>query len=132
MLIGRTLFVTWRKPELQTVSKSKPTLGNWLRRRVPSSPSRARCTVSTFGQAKPTPQSDETGTSCDSTLTPDTGKNSRPPARSCDSMSQSLPSWLFGNTLIRTCPIVSFRIRSQASIARMFSGCDAGTLVPKR
>ena len=73
---------------------------------------------------------EEIGNSCDSTLTPEMVKNSSPPARSCDSMSESLPSWLFGKTLICTWPPVSLRMRSLASIARTLSGCVAGTLVP--
>src|ERR1044072_8504120 len=77
VLIGRTLFVIWRKPELHTLSIAiRPTFGNCARRNLPRSPSSALFTVSSFAHGKPRPHIDETGTSCDSTFTPETVKNS--------------------------------------------------------
>src|SRR6476620_5192167 len=77
VLIGRTLLVIWRKPELQILSMAiSPTLVNLLRRYLPRSPSSASCTLSSLEKAKPSPYIDETGTICDSTFTPDTVKKS--------------------------------------------------------
>src|ERR1044072_4639022 len=55
---------------------------------------------------------------------------SMPPARSCDSISGSPPSCLFGNTVMLTRPPVLAPISLAASVRRMLRGWDSGVLAP--
>ena len=79
--------------------------------------------------AKPTALMAATGTSVAMTSA-DGVKKSMPPERTCASMSVSPPNWLFGKILMSTRPLLSFRMRSAASWARMFSGWVTGRLLP--
>ena len=74
------------------------------------------------------PLIDATGTSVDR-ISPDNVKKSIAPERTCDSMSVSEPSWLFGNTWMSTRPPESFKIACAALWARTFNGCTAGRLL---
>src|SRR5579871_4211257 len=55
---------------------------------------------------------------------------SMPPARSCDSISGSPPSWLFGNTVMLTRPADLAAISLAASVRRILRGWDSGVLAP--
>src|SRR5690349_12975568 len=52
------------------------------------------------------------------------------PDRSWDIMSESLPSWLFGNRPIATLPPVSAAMASTASFSRTLTECVAGKSLP--
>ncbi len=62
-----------------------------------------------------------TGTS-DPRIRPDWTKKSIAPARTCDSMSASVPSWLEGKMLMSTWPLVCSLILALASVSRTLSG----------
>src|SRR5450432_3950812 len=62
-------------------------------------------------------------------ISPDSGKKSIAPERTCDSMSVSPPSWLLGNTWMSTRPLVSALIFSAASLTRIVLGCVTGMLL---
>ncbi|CKV08811.1 Uncharacterised protein [Mycobacterium tuberculosis] len=62
-------------------------------------------------------------------MSPDSVKNSTPPARNWLSTSVSEPSWLFGKIWMSTWPLVSARIASAISLARVFIGCETGRLL---
>src|SRR5579871_4041806 len=77
---------------------------------------------------KPRPLIEATFTSV-ARIRPDSVKNSMAPERSWLSMSVSEPSWLFGKIWISTRPLVSFLIRSTASVMRTLSGWVTGELL---
>ena len=61
-------------------------------------------------------------------IRPERVKNSMPPERTWLSMSVSEPSWLLGKISIETRPLVSARMASAISLARVFIGCATGRL----
>src|SRR6478609_3475693 len=77
------------------------------------------------------PLIEATGTSVDR-IRPDRVMKSIAPERTCDSMSVSEPSWLFGWICRSTRPLVSLRIASAAWVARTLRGWMAGRLLPNR
>src|SRR6516162_8922729 len=56
--------------------------------------------------------------------------SSMPPARSCESISGSPPSWLLGKTVTVIRPFVRWPISLAASVRRTVSGCVSGVLTP--
>ena len=70
-----------------------------------------------------------TGTSVDITV-PGKVASSSAPERICDSMSESLPSWLFGKSWMATLPLVSAAMASIASFSRTLTECVTGRSVP--
>src|SRR5450631_2942700 len=61
---------------------------------------------------------------------PGAASNSMPPARSCDSISGSPPSWLLGKTVIFSRPDDCAPIARAASVNRAVSGWVSGVLTP--
>ena len=71
----------------------------------------------------------DSGTSVDSVRL-GAASNSMPPARTCDSISGSPPSWLLENTVTFNRPDDCAPIAFAASISRNVSGCVSGVLTP--
>src|SRR6202790_1501390 len=69
------------------------------------------------------------GTSVDSVML-GAASNSMPPARTCDSISGSPPSWLLGNTVTLSRPDDCAPIARAASINRTVRGWVSGVLTP--
>src|SRR5580698_8701370 len=71
----------------------------------------------------------DSGTSVDSVIE-GAASSSMPPARSCDSISGSPPSWLLGKTVTLSRPDDCSPIACAASISRTVRGWVSGVLTP--
>src|SRR5947209_116127 len=96
---------------------------------LPSSPSIARNTVSRLGYAYARFSIDASGAIWLRNA-PGIASDSIAPERSCAIMAGSLPSWLVGNDLRFTRPLVAFLMRANASTERTLMGCSAGRSCP--
>src|ERR1700692_343221 len=71
----------------------------------------------------------DSGTSVDSVML-GAANNSIPPARTCDSISGSPPSWLLGKTVTFSRPDDCTPIARAASVSRIVRGWVSGVLTP--
>src|ERR1700693_6243097 len=106
-----------------------PALPMASRTTSPSAPSIAAQTWSYDRNANPTLGRPDNGTSVDSVML-GAASNSMPPARSCDSISGSPPSWLLGKTVTFNRPDDCAPIARAASINRTVRGWVSGVLTP--
>jgi len=95
--------VIWRKPLSTSSSRHDAGLAMASRTTSPTPPSMAAQTWSQDWKAKPTLGKPDSGTSVDNVIEGATN-SSMPPARSCDSISGSPPSWLLEKTVTLSPP----------------------------